>query len=147
MVRIDNARERRPVSLWADVGGFGPDELVGRHALARLGHAGQAQVGTVGQDCREERVLVIVWLVRAQVGEGLEEARFPCDLVQQLGDAHARHQTFNPRLKVFSRRRRVGAHRRDRELSALEGDAVHLAARQTVREAFQQPVEFAAAIG
>src|SRR4051812_14060639 len=67
VVRVDDARERGSIRLVADIGLPGPEEVVSRDALARLGHAGQAEVGGVGQDHGQERSLVIGGAARAQV--------------------------------------------------------------------------------
>ena len=96
VVRVDDPGQRRLVGLRADVGVGGPDQLVAGDAVAGRRHAPQAQVGRVGQHRGEQRVLVLAALAGAQVGEGLREAGRPVDLVQQLGDAHARHHGLDP---------------------------------------------------
>ena len=68
-MRVDDLRERGLIGLGADVGVGGPDQLVAGDAVARRGHARQAQIGGVRQNRREQRVLVVARLAGPQVGE------------------------------------------------------------------------------
>lgn len=137
MVRVDDARERGPVCLIADIGFAGPEKLVAGHALARLGHARQAEIGGVGEDHGQECGLVVDRPVRAQIGEGGEEAGLARHLVKKVGDAHARHQCVD----ALGQRRRVrrgrGTHRRDRQPAVLHGHALDLASGQAACEALE----------
>jgi hypothetical protein len=66
------------------IAAIGPDQLITGDALARRRHAGQPEVGGVGQDGGEQRIFVVAAFTGAQVGECGREAGRSADLVQQL---------------------------------------------------------------
>ena len=67
-----------------------PGQLGVGRAEARLGHFGQAQVDRVGQDRRQQQVLVLGLVARFQVREVSGEARPFVHLQQQFGDLDVR---------------------------------------------------------
>ena len=70
VMRVDDPGERRLVGFRADIGVGDPDQLIAGDAVAGRGHARQTEVGRIGQDGGEQRVLVVAALAGAQVGEG-----------------------------------------------------------------------------
>ena len=58
MMGVDDPRQRRFIGVVSDEGVRRPDQLVSGHALAGLGHARQAQIGGVGENGRQQCVLV-----------------------------------------------------------------------------------------
>ncbi len=137
MVGVDDPGERRLVGLRPDVGIGGPDQLVPGDALAGFRHPCQAQIGAIGQDDGEQRVLVVAHLAGAQVGERRRKAGRAVDLVQQFGDAHARQQGVEPVGERVGLRRGDRLQRRDVQPVGAQLDPVELAAQQPLRKAFQ----------
>jgi hypothetical protein len=70
MVRVDDFGERRLVGFVADVGVTGPDQLVAGDPVTGIGHSGKAEIGGVGENDGEQRILVVACLMSAEVGEG-----------------------------------------------------------------------------
>ena len=141
VVRVDDPGERRPVGLGPDMGVGGPDQLVAGDPVARRGHAAKAEIGGVRQDRGQQGILVLAALAGAQVGEGRGEARCPIHLVQQFGNADARHQRLECVRESTGFRRGGCLDRRDLQAPVVEFDPLQLAAPQPPREAFQTPVE------
>ena len=129
---VDDARQSSLVIVGADVGRLRPDELIGGDALAGLGHAGETEVGAVSQNRGQKSVFIVVLFAGPHVGECMVKTGRARDLVEELGDAHPRHQTVDPRRKLLGRGGFIGAHRGDRELAVLEGDAFDLTALEAV---------------
>ena len=67
---IDDPGQRRFVRFGTNVSVRGPDQLIAGHAVARRCHACQAEIGSVGEERREERILVVAGLAGTQIGEG-----------------------------------------------------------------------------
>ena len=100
------------------------------------------EIGGVRQDRGEQRVLVVAALAGAQIGEGGREAGRPVHLVQQFGDAHARHHRVD-RVGEGARLRRGDClDRRDMQSAVTQLDPLQLAAPQPASEALQPTVEF-----
>ena len=137
----------RLVGLGPDVRAGGPDQLVAGDALARGRHPAEAEVGGVGQDGGEQRVLVLAPLAGAQVGEGRREARHPADLVQHLGDARGGQHRVEPVREGAGLGRRGGLDRGDAQAPVPQLDTLQLAAPEPEREALQPSVDLPAASG
>jgi hypothetical protein len=129
------------------IAAIGPDQLITGDALARRRHAGQPEVGGVGQDGGEQRIFVAAAFAGAQVGECGREAGRSADLVQQLGDADTGQH------RVESIGENIGFRRGDRldwsdvQAPVAQLDPLEFAPPQPAREAFQAAVEFPAARG
>lgn len=135
------------VVVWRDVGRFRPDELVGGDTLARVGHARDAEIRAVGENGGQQGVLVVVRLASLHVSEGEGKAGRASDLMEQLSNADARHQPVDPRGERLGGDGLLGADGRDRQLTIFQRHAFNPTLREAMREAFQPPVKFAAAIG
>ena len=146
-MRIDDPGQRRLIRLRADIGVGGPDQLVAGDALAGRGHACQSEIGRIGQDGCEQRVLVVAGLAGAQVGECGGEAGSAADFMQQFGDPYARQHCVDAVGQCFGFRRRGRLHRGDMQAPVAQLDPFELTAPQPAGEAFQPPVEFGASRG
>ena len=146
-MRVDDLGERRLVGFGPDIGSGGPDQLITGDALARCRHAGQPEVGGVGQDGGEQRIFVVAAFAGAQVGECGGEAGRSTDLVQQLGDADMGQHRVESIGKNIGFRRGGRLHRSDAQAPIAQLDPLEFAPPQPARKAFQAMVEFPAASG
>ncbi len=96
MLGVDEDGQRCAIAVIADIGVMGPQELIACDALARGGHAREAEIGGIGKDGREQRVFVRTALTGAQIGERREESCFLRHLMKQFRDADARHHRIEP---------------------------------------------------
>ena len=144
VVGVDDPRQRRLIGVVSDEGVRRPDQLVSGHALAGLGHARQAQIGGVGENGREQCVLVRTGLSGTQVGEGSEEAGVAGDLVQELCHPDFRQHGVDPVRENVGFGRRPEPHRADVQPVVPHLHAFQLAALETMREALEPPVQFPA---
>jgi hypothetical protein len=145
VMRIDDLGERRLVGFGPDIGIGGPDQLITGDALARRRHAGQPEVGGVGEDGGEQRIFVVAAFAGAQVGECGREAGRSADLVQQLGDADRGQHRVEPIGENIGFRRGGRLHWSDAQMPVAQLDPLEFALPQPAREAFQATVEFPAA--
>src|SRR3546814_18247799 len=81
---VDEDGQRRAIAVIADIGVMGPQELIACDALARGGHAREAEIGGIGKDGREQRIFVRTALTGAQIGERREESCFLRHLMKQF---------------------------------------------------------------
>ena len=142
MVRIDDPGKGRFVGLGTDVGVGGPDQLVAGHAMAGRRHPTEAEIGGIRQDRGEQCVLLVTAFAGAQIGESGREARRPVHLVQQLGDAHARHHRLDYVCKGARLRRDGRLDRRHLQAPVAKFDTLQLVPLQPSREALQPAIEF-----
>jgi len=129
------------VAVFADVGLLGPDELIAGHALAGGSHAGEPEIGGVGQDGGEQRIAIIALAAGAKVGEPDEEPRLVGDVVQKLGDPDPGHERADLVRQFLGWRAGLGADRRDLQSAVDQLDAFQPAASDVVREPLQRVVE------
>jgi hypothetical protein len=103
-----------------------PPGRPGEPAIARdtagVGHAGQAEIGGVGQRGREHDAAVIGRQAGMQVPESRAEVRPAIDLGQELGDAHAWYHSVEPLGQILGSLRRHRLQRRDAQGRAGDTD-------------------------
>ena len=81
-------------------------------------------------------------LAGAQIGESGREARRPVYLVQQLGDAHARHHRLDHVCKGARLRRDARLNRRHLQAPVAKFDTLQFVPLQPSRETLQPAIEF-----
>ena len=64
------------------MGRLRPHELVWGHALAGFGHAGEAQIGTIGKGRCQQGGFINVDIVSAQISEACEKASLRSHIVK-----------------------------------------------------------------
>lgn len=74
MLRLGQSRQRRAVTVLAQVSGRQPSELALRHQPAGLGHAGVAEIGGIGKNGGEDRPRIVMRPPRRQMSEATSEA-------------------------------------------------------------------------
>ena len=146
MLRVDNDRQRLAVGLLAQVPAGRPGELPVAGHVAGLGHAGEAEVGRVGEHGREHDPPVVGGQVRAQVGEAAAEAGPSIDLCEQLGDAHSGEQAIEPLRQVFGGFRCNGLERGDTQVGAGDPDVFQAVLRGGRLHPIEAPLELRLAL-
>ena len=92
VVGVDDGGAGGDVVVVADVPLRDVDQMVVAEAARRVGHAGEAEIGAVGEDRRQQGRFVGCRVAGAQVGEAVGEAGPAVDVGQDLGDPHPRQQ-------------------------------------------------------
>ena len=140
---VNDPGEGGLVGVVAEVGVGGPDQLVTRDALAGLGHAGEAQVGGIGEDGGQQRILIRAGLAGPQIGEGGQEAGAARRLVQEFGHSDAGHQGVEPIRERVGLGRGDGSDRADVQTPVPQFHPVQSPPFETVRKASQPPIQLA----
>lgn len=82
MMGIDDRGEGRIVRILADIGVMGPDELITGYSLAGIRHPGEAEIGGVGKNGRQQRAFVRAHLPGAKILECRNEPSFSGNLME-----------------------------------------------------------------
>ena len=86
---LDDLGQRRPIVLLAEIPAVRPGELSVGHALARVGHALEAEVRGVGENRRQYAAWIVVDLAGTQVPEHRRKPGQRVDFPQELADPDA----------------------------------------------------------
>ena len=105
MVGIDDLRQGVGVGFGTQIPGAGRRQLRMAHALRRVRHALESEVGRTGENCGEERRRIAVDAPGAQIGKRAEEPRSGVHIPQQVGDPDARHERVERTVQAFARGR------------------------------------------
>jgi hypothetical protein len=128
MMRVDDGGAGGDIVLVADVPLRQVDQMKVAEAARRVGHAGKAEVGAVGENRCQERWYIAGRIAGAQVGEPVGEAGPAVNVAQNLGDPHTRQHAVQSQGQVA---RGVGNDQwnpGDVELAVLDFDAVEFTA-------------------
>ena len=146
-MRVDDRGAGGDIVVVADVPLRHVDQMEIAEAARRVGHAGEAEVGAVGENRRQQRRYIGGRIAGAQMGEPVGEAGPAVDVAQDLGDPHTRQHAVQSQGQVA---RGVGNDRRgagDVELAVLDLDPVEFAARGPVGNEVQAFVQYRGAAG
>ena len=133
VVGVDDGGAGGDVVVVADVPLRHVDEMVVAEAARRIGHAGEAEIGAVGEHRRQQRRLVGGRIAGAQMREPVGKAGPRIDIAQHLGDPHPRQHPVQPERQIARRLRNGRRGAGDEELAVLDLDAVEFAARGPVQ--------------
>ena len=118
-----------------------PGKLGIAHSVAGVGHPLQAQIRSICQDGRKDRMRVFMLLAGAKVAERAQEPGALGHFDHEFGDAHARKQGVKLAIEGFRLGRRNRLHRLQLKPVALERHALEPVRLDLLGEAAQPPVE------
>ena len=147
VMRVDDRGAGGDMVLVADVPLRHVDQVEIAEAARRVGHAGEAEVGAIGEDRCQERGDIGSRIAGPRMGEPVGEAGPAVDVAQDLGDPRARQHAVQSQGQVA---RGVGNNQRnpgDVELAVVDFDTVGIAARCPVGHEIQAFVQCRGAAG
>ena len=124
MLGVDDHRQRLGVGFLAKMPTGRPGEPAIARDAAGVGHAGQAEVGGIGQCGREHDTAVVGGQAGVQMPESRAEVRPTIDLGQELGDTHAWHHPVEPLGQMLGSLRRHRLQWRDAQGSTGDADVL-----------------------
>ena len=103
---LDKPREGEGEGLLAHVPGRDPDQLLAADGGADARHAGEAEVGRLGDERCQEGTSIGRRPTGLQVPEERREAGPAVDLLEHIGEPHRRQHGLEPRRRGWPRHRR-----------------------------------------
>ena len=129
---VDDGGAGGDVVVVADVPLRHVDQMMVAEAARRVGHAGEAEIGAVGEHRRQQRRFVGGRIAGAQMREPVGESGPRIDIAQHLGDPHPRQHSVQPQGQIARAPRDGGRGAGDEEFAILDLDPVEFAARGAV---------------
>ncbi len=129
---VDDGGAGGDVVVVADVPLRHVDEMMIAEAARRIGHAGEAEIGAVGEHRRQQRRFVGGGIAGAQMHEPFGESGPSVDIAQNLGDPHPRQHSVQPQRQIARRLGNGGRGAGDEQFAVLDLDPVEFAARGAV---------------